>query len=79
MEDIIKLRSGCKAVNCLKKMPIENEFVRALAHIEHCGIKFDPIKWKAKMTEDAESLRTAKQKLNDWAVDYVMKKDDPDI
>lgn len=55
---------------------IENEFVRVLAYIEYCGIKLDPIKWKAKMDKDAERLRIAEQKLNDWVVDYVMKKGD---
>lgn len=60
-------------------LDIENEFVRVLAYIEYCGIKLDPVKWKAKMTEDAERLRIAEQKLNDWVVDYVMKKDDPSL
>ena len=55
-------------------LDIENEFVRVLAYIEYCGIKLDPIKWKAKMDKDAERLRIAEQKLNDWVVDYVMKK-----
>lgn len=57
-------------------LDIENEFVRVLAYIEYCGIKLDPIKWKAKMDKDAERLRVAEQKLNDWVVDYVMKKGD---
>lgn len=60
-------------------LDIENEFVRVLAYIEYCGIKLDPVKWKAKMTKDAERLRIAEQKLNDWVVDYVMKKDDPSL
>lgn len=60
-------------------LDIENEFVRVLAYIEYCGIKLDPIKWKAKMDKDAERLRIAEQKLNDWVVDYVMKKNDPSL
>lgn len=60
-------------------LDIENEFVRVLAYIEFCGIKLDPIKWKAKMEKDAERLRVAEQKLNEWVVDYVMKKDDPSL
>lgn len=60
-------------------LDIENEFVRVLAYIEYCGIKLDPIKWKTKMAKDAERLRVAKQKLNDWVVDYVMKKNDPSL
>lgn len=60
-------------------LDIENEFVRVLAYIEYCGIKLDPIKWKTKMAKDAERLRVAEQKLNDWVVDYVMKKNDPSL
>lgn len=60
-------------------LDIENEFVRVLAYIEFCGIKLDPVKWKAKMVKDAERLRIAEQKLNDWVVDYVMKKNDPSL
>lgn len=60
-------------------LDIENEFVRVLAYIEYCGIKLDPVKWKAKMAKDVERLRIAEQKLNDWVVDYVMKKDDPSL
>ena len=60
-------------------LDIENEFVRVLAYIEYCGIKLDPIKWKAKMDKDAERLRVAEQKLNDWVVNYVMKKNDPSL
>lgn len=57
-------------------LDIENEFVRVLAYIEFCGIRLDPEKWKAKMVKDAERLRIAEQKLNEWVVDYVMKKND---
>lgn len=60
-------------------LDIENEFVRVLAYIEYCGIKLDPVKWKAKMDKDAERLRIAEQKLNDWVVDYVMKKGDSSL
>lgn len=60
-------------------LDIENEFVRVLAYIEFCGIRLDPEKWKAKMAKDAERLRVAEQKLNEWVVDYVMKKNDPSL
>ena len=60
-------------------LDIENEFVRVLAYIEYCGIKLDPVKWRAKMVKDAERLKIAEQKLNDWVVDYVMKKNDPSL
>lgn len=57
-------------------LEIENRFVRVLAYIEFCGIRLDTEKWKAKMAKDAERLRIAEQKLNDWVVDYVMSKGD---
>lgn len=60
-------------------LDIENEFVRVLAYIEFCGIRLDPEKWKAKMVKDAERLKIAEQKLNEWVVDYVMKKNDPSL
>lgn len=60
-------------------LDIENEFVRVLAYIEFCGIRLDPEKWRAKMAKDAERLRIAEQKLNEWVVDYVMKKNDPSL
>ena len=60
-------------------LDIENEFVRVLAYIEFCGIRLDPEKWKSKMAKDAERLRVAEQKLNEWVVDYVMKKNDPSL
>lgn len=60
-------------------LDIENEFVRVLAYIEFCGIRLDPVRWRAKMDKDAERLRIAEQKLNDWVVDYVMKKGDPNL
>lgn len=60
-------------------LDIENEFVRVLAYIEFCGIRLDPEKWKVKMAKDAERLRVAEKKLNEWVVDYVMKKNDPSL
>lgn len=60
-------------------LDIENEFVRVLAYIEYCGIKLDPVKWKTKMDKDAERLRIAEQKLNNWVIDYVIEKNDPSL
>ena len=60
-------------------LDIENEFVRVLAYIEYCGIKLDPVKWKTKMDKDAERLRIAEQKLNNWVINYVMEKNDPSL
>lgn len=55
-------------------LSIENEFVKVLAYIEFCGIKLDPVKWKAKINKDLERLQSAKEKLDKWVVDYVMSK-----
>lgn len=77
LEDIMNLQLKTITARGQKvALDIENEFVRVLAYIEYCGIKLDPVKWKAKMDKDAERLRVAEQKLNDWVVDYVMKKGD---
>lgn len=80
LEDIMDLQLKTITARGQKvALDIENEFVRVLAYIEYCGIKLDPAKWKAKMDKDAERLRVAEQKLNEWVVDYVMKKDDPSL
>ena len=80
LEDIMNLQLKTITARGQKvALDIENEFVRVLAYIEYCGIKLDPVKWKAKMDKDAERLRVAEQKLNDWVVDYVMKKGDPSL
>lgn len=56
-------------------LSIENEFVKVLAYIEFCGIKLDPVKWKAKMAKDLERLKIAEEKLNEWVIEYVMNKE----
>lgn len=80
LEDIMNLQLVTITARGQKvALDIENEFVRVLAYIEYCGIKLDPVKWKAKMVKDAERLRIAEQKLNNWVMDYVMKKGDPSL
>ena len=80
LEDIMDLQLKTITARGQKvALDIENEFVRVLAYIEYCGIKLDPVKWKAKMDKDAERLRVAEQKLNKWVVDYVIKKGDPSL
>lgn len=59
-------------------LSIENEFVKVLAYIEFCGIKLDPVKWKAKINKDLGRLQSAKEKLDKWVVDYVMSKNNKD-
>lgn len=80
LEDIMNLQLKTITARGQKvALDVENEFVRVLAYIEYCGIKLDPVKWKAKMDKDAERLRVAEHKLNEWVVDYVMKKGDPSL
>lgn len=80
LEDIMNLQLKTITARGQKvALDIENKFVRVLAYIEYCGIKLDPVKWKAKMDKDAERLRVAEHKLNEWVVDYVMKKGDPSL
>lgn len=80
LEDIMDLQLKTITARGQKvALDIENEFVRVLAYIEYCGIKLDPVKWKAKMDKDAERLRVAEHKLNEWVVNYVMKKGDPSL
>lgn len=80
LEDIMDLQLKTITARGQKvALDIENEFVRVLAYIEYCGIKLDPVKWKAKMDKDAERLRVAEHKLNEWVVDYVIKKGDPSL
>lgn len=80
LEDIMNLQLKTIIARGQKvALDIENEFVKVLAYIEYCGIKLDPVKWKAKMDKDADRLRVAEHKLNEWVVDYVMKKGDPSL
>lgn len=55
----------------LNAADFENEFVKALAYIEFCGIKLDVEKWKEKMNKDLDLLLISKQNLNDWVVKNI--------
>lgn len=80
LEDIMNLQTvRINARGQSVALSIENEFVRVLAYIEFCGIKLDPVKWKAKMAKDAERLKVTEQRLNDWVINYVMEKNDPSL
>lgn len=80
LEDIMNLQLiTIRARNQIGALKIENNFVRVLAYIEFCGIRLDPIKWKAKMDKDTERLRIAEQKLNDWVINYVLEKNDSSL
>lgn len=52
-----------------RAVELENEFVRALAYIEWCGIKLDVDKWKAKMVTDKIKLEETTNALNKWVSD----------
>lgn len=60
-----------------RALRIENEFIKTLVYIKHCGVKLDTEKWKVKMTKDNVKLREATSKLNKWVVDWSIK--NPDI
>ncbi len=49
-----------------KAIQIENKFVLPLAYMEHCGIKLDTEKWKAKMKKDEELYNSTIHSLDEW-------------
>ena len=51
----------------------ENRFVFPLSYCEHCGIKLDVDKWKAKMQKDQERVDVALDKLNQWFLQHEPK------
>lgn len=68
--ELLKMRGQLNAIE------IENRFVRVLAYIEYCGIRLDPVRWKAKMVKDEARLQEAELKLNEWVINYVLSKND---
>lgn len=52
----------------LNAIDIENRFVLALAYCQHCGVKLDEDKWRAKMKKDQERKDKAIKSLNDWLI-----------
>ena len=49
---------------------VENKFVLPLAYMEHCGIKLDESRWRAKMEKDNKKHREATEALNKWVVEH---------
>lgn len=49
---------------------VENQFVLPLAYMEHCGIKLDVEKWKAKMSNDNKTYQEASDALNKWVIQH---------
>ena len=50
---------------------VENQFVLPLAYMEHCGIKLDIEKWKAKMNKDRQELEESVKALNSYVESMV--------
>jgi len=48
---------------------LENNFVKVLAYIEHCGIKLDTEKWMAKFEKNKQDLGLAEEGLNQYLWD----------
>ena len=53
----------------LKAIDIENRFVLVLAYCQHCGVKLDREKWKAKMLKDKKREDNAKKNLDKWLIE----------
>lgn len=57
-----------------KALELENEFVLALAYIEHCGFKLNKDRWKAKCDRDLEEYIKARKALDQYIFDNKMSK-----
>lgn len=78
LEQIMKSQiKECKEKSCIKGAELECNAVPAMAYLEWCGIKLDVDKWKAKMANDQQGLKEAKQALDNFIIgnpdfqDYV--------
>ena len=71
LEDIIlKQYEELRKKELTQAIRVENRFVLPLAYMEHCGIKLDETKWRAKMDKDNKKYREATEALNKWVVQY---------
>lgn len=71
LEDIILEQfKELKKKELTNAIKVENKFVLPLAYMEHCGIKLDEIKWKAKMAKDRKKYDESVQALNQWVVNH---------
>lgn len=71
LEDIIlKQWEELKKKGLTKAIEVENKFVLPLAYMEHCGIKLDVDKWKAKMKKDEETYSKTIDALNKWVITH---------
>lgn len=71
LEDIILAQyQELKKKGLTTAIKVENKFVLPLAYMEHCGIKLDESRWRAKMEKDNRKHREATQALNNWVVEH---------
>lgn len=54
----------------LRAVDIENHFVVVLAYIEYCGVRLNVPRWMAKMQKDNQRFEEAKNKLDEWLINY---------
>lgn len=74
LEDIIlKQYEELKKKELTNAIKVENKFVIPLAYMEHCGIKLDEKKWRAKMAKDQKKYEDAITALNNWVVNHFAK------
>lgn len=71
LEDIILAQyQELKKKGLTTAIKVENKFVLPLAYMEHCGIKLDESRWRAKMEKDNKKHREATEALNKWVVEH---------
>ena len=58
-----------ETLNLTKSISLDNEYVRVLAYIEHCGVKLDVDKWNAKCLEDKKFLEKKAKELDKFIFD----------
>lgn len=69
LEKIMKAQiKACKEKGCTEGAKLECLFVPVIAYLEWCGIKLDVDKWKAKMKQDSENLKTSLSSLNNFVI-----------
>lgn len=74
LEDIIlKQYEELKKKGLTNAIKVENKFVIPLAYMEHCGIKLDEEKWKAKMVKDQKKYDDTITALNNWVINHFAK------
>ena len=71
LEDIIRRQyKELQKKGLTEAIKVENNFVFPLAYMEHCGIKLDIEKWKAKMKKDNKRYNNTIESLNNWVIEY---------